>query len=138
MPAYDGTLAYTKRLRELVALLPAADDGSTQDATDVPARLGKVTAALADITRDELAGRRRARRHAHRLRRQCELQTPHQRREQDAFGRAGGAPGALGVNRVERVDGSVEPYGATAAVEMAAGDAFVIETPGGGGYGEPE
>ncbi len=57
LAAYEGTLAYTKRLQELVALLPAADDGSANGVTDVPDRLGKVTAALAAITRDELAGR---------------------------------------------------------------------------------
>ncbi|MDP3371159.1 MAG: hydantoinase B/oxoprolinase family protein [Brevundimonas sp.] len=51
------------------------------------------------------------------------------------FGAAGGEDGAVGVNRIERADGSVEPLGATAEVEMAAGDVFVIETPGGGGFG---
>ncbi|MGX7925114.1 hydantoinase B/oxoprolinase family protein [Tsuneonella sp. HG094] len=50
-------------------------------------------------------------------------------------GLAGGGDGALGVNRVERADGSEETLGATASVEMAAGDVFVIETPGGGGWG---
>ena len=59
------------------------------------------------------------------------------RRRVPPFGLAGGSPGALGINRVERADGRVETYGATAAVEMEIGDAFVIETPGGGGYGEP-
>jgi 5-oxoprolinase (ATP-hydrolysing) len=54
-----------------------------------------------------------------------------------AFGLAGGAPGAVGVNRVERADGSVEPLGHIGQVEMAPGDVFVIETPGGGGYGTP-
>jgi 5-oxoprolinase (ATP-hydrolysing) len=53
------------------------------------------------------------------------------------FGLEGGGPGAVGVNRVERADGSVEPLGATATVEMAPGDVFVIETPGGGGFGTP-
>ena len=52
-----------------------------------------------------------------------------------AFGMAGGAPGALGINRVERVDGSVELLAHIGSAEMAAGDQFVIETPGGGGYG---
>ena len=51
------------------------------------------------------------------------------------FGLAGGKAGAVGVNRVERADGSVEPLGATAEVEMGEGDVFVIETPGGGGFG---
>jgi 5-oxoprolinase (ATP-hydrolysing) len=51
------------------------------------------------------------------------------------FGAAGGEPGAVGVNRVERADGPVQQLGATAEVKMAAGDVFVIETPGGGGFG---
>ncbi len=51
------------------------------------------------------------------------------------FGLAGGEDGAVGVNRVERADGSVEHLDATAEVGMAAGDVFVIETPGGGGFG---
>ncbi len=57
------------------------------------------------------------------------------RRRIAPFGLAGGAPGALGINRIERADGSVETLGATASVEMAPGDLFIIETPGGGGFG---
>ncbi len=52
-----------------------------------------------------------------------------------AFGLRGGAPGAPGVNRVERADGSSETLPASASVDMQADDVFVIETPGGGGYG---
>ncbi|CAN5418015.1 hydantoinase B/oxoprolinase family protein [soil metagenome] len=59
------------------------------------------------------------------------------RRRVAPFGLAGGKPGQRGAARVERADGSVQVLGATDAVEMAAGDAIVIETPGGGGYGEP-
>jgi 5-oxoprolinase (ATP-hydrolysing) len=55
-----------------------------------------------------------------------------------AFGMAGGAPGALGINRVERRDGSVELLGHIGSAAMEPGDVFVIETPGGGGYGEPQ
>ncbi len=54
------------------------------------------------------------------------------------FGVAGGAPGALGRNWVERHDGSREEFGATCAVDMQPGDVFVIETPGGGGFGPPD
>ena len=57
------------------------------------------------------------------------------RRRVPPFGAAGGEPGAVGINSVERVDGKVEVLGSTAEVAMAAGDVFVIETPGGGGYG---
>ena len=58
------------------------------------------------------------------------------RRKVPPFGMAGGAPGMLGINRIERADGRVEILSATATVEMIAGDVFVIETPGGGGYGK--
>ncbi|WP_051849052.1 hydantoinase B/oxoprolinase family protein [Thiomonas sp. FB-Cd] len=52
-----------------------------------------------------------------------------------AFGLAGGEPGALGANRVERANGAVELLGGAASVDMRPGDVFVIETPGGGGFG---
>ena len=51
------------------------------------------------------------------------------------FGLAGGQPGATGRNWIERVDGSVEQFGATHSAEVNAGDVFVIQTPGGGGFG---
>jgi 5-oxoprolinase (ATP-hydrolysing) len=58
------------------------------------------------------------------------------RRKVAPAGLHGGADGALGVNRIERADGSVETLGATASADMQPGDVFVIETPGGGGWGE--
>ena len=45
------------------------------------------------------------------------------------------APGALGINRVERRDGRVELLDHIGSAAMQPGDLFVIETPGGGGYG---
>ncbi len=48
----------------------------------------------------------------------------------------GGEAGKVGRNYVERLDGKVEELGSTATVEMQAGDVFVIETPGGGGFKE--
>jgi 5-oxoprolinase (ATP-hydrolysing) len=51
------------------------------------------------------------------------------------YGMAGGAPAALGRNSVERKDGSVLELQGTDKAEMQPGDVFVIETPGGGGYG---
>ncbi|MBN8843023.1 MAG: hydantoinase B/oxoprolinase family protein, partial [Sphingomonadales bacterium] len=51
-------------------------------------------------------------------------------------GLAGGGDGAPGRNWVERADGSIETLPATGSANLAAGDAFVIETPGGGGYGK--
>ncbi|MDX1510550.1 MAG: hydantoinase B/oxoprolinase family protein [Nitriliruptorales bacterium] len=51
------------------------------------------------------------------------------------FGVAGGGPGASGRNSIERADGGVEELGGDCQVEVAPGDAIVMETPGGGGYG---
>ncbi len=54
------------------------------------------------------------------------------------FGVSGGQPGARGRNWVERADGSREEFGATFQVEMQPGDVFVVQTPGGGGFGTPD
>jgi 5-oxoprolinase (ATP-hydrolysing) len=54
-----------------------------------------------------------------------------------AFGLAGGQPGALGRHWIEHPDGTVTPMAACDSVPVAPGDVFVIETPGGGGYGAP-
>ena len=51
------------------------------------------------------------------------------------YGMAGGAPGALGRNTVERADGRIDSLQGADRAELAAGDAIVIESPGGGGYG---
>ena len=54
------------------------------------------------------------------------------------YGMAGGQPGALGSHWVRHTDGSVTDMQACDSIGVAAGDVFVIETPGGGGYGSPE
>ena len=59
------------------------------------------------------------------------------RRRVAPFGLNGGEAGASGINRVESADGRIEMLSATADVAMTAGDVFVIETPGGGGFGAP-
>jgi 5-oxoprolinase (ATP-hydrolysing) len=58
------------------------------------------------------------------------------RRVVPPYGLAGGAPGGLGRNWVERKDGSREDFGGRKVIEVGAGDVFVIETPGGGGFGK--
>ena len=58
-------------------------------------------------------------------------------RHHGAFGMAGGSPGEVGRNSVERADGSVERLGHIGSAQMQPGDVFVIETPGGGGFGTP-
>ncbi len=60
------------------------------------------------------------------------------RRRVPPRGIAGGGDAAPGRNWVERTDGSIEQLTATESAEMRVGDRFVIETPGGGGYGKPE
>ncbi|MEG3848160.1 hydantoinase B/oxoprolinase family protein [Microcoleus sp. herbarium19] len=57
------------------------------------------------------------------------------RRVVSPCGLNGGDAGKVGRNCVERFDGKVEDLESTATVEMQPGDVFVIETPGGGGYG---
>ncbi|MGH7040944.1 MAG: hydantoinase B/oxoprolinase family protein, partial [Acetobacteraceae bacterium] len=58
------------------------------------------------------------------------------RRNVPPFGLAGGADGAPGRQWVDRADGTREVLSGTARAELAPGDVFVIETPGGGGYGK--
>ena len=53
-----------------------------------------------------------------------------------AFGAAGGEPGLVGINRVERVDGCTEELAHIGQTDMGAGDVFEIHTPGGGGFGK--
>ena len=59
------------------------------------------------------------------------------RRNVPPFGLAGGHDGAAGRQWVERGNGPPEILTGTDRAELEAGDAFVIETPGGGGYGSP-
>ena len=53
------------------------------------------------------------------------------------YGMAGGQPGACGRTYVERADGRVVELAAADSVEVGVGDVLVVETPGGGGYGQP-
>jgi 5-oxoprolinase (ATP-hydrolysing) len=54
------------------------------------------------------------------------------------YGMAGGEPGALGRNYVVRGDGAIEELAGTDERAMNPGDVFVIETPGGGGFGRAQ
>ncbi|MDX2821524.1 hydantoinase B/oxoprolinase family protein [Streptomyces ipomoeae] len=65
------------------------------------------------------------------------VSTLSQHRRIPPYGMAGGAPGALGANRVERADGDVVELGGSDSLDIGPGDVLVIETPGGGGYGPP-
>ena len=59
------------------------------------------------------------------------------RRSEGPFGMAGGAPGLRGEQWVDRADGTRDTLSGTDSAQMAAGDVFVIATPGGGGWGTP-
>ena len=65
------------------------------------------------------------------------VSTLSQHRRVPPYGMAGGEPGALGANRVEHADGTVTELGGSDSADVGPGDVLVIETPGGGGYGQP-
>jgi len=52
------------------------------------------------------------------------------------FGLDGGASAKTGITRIILADGSEESLSGTATVQLKKDDTFVIETPGGGGYGK--
>ena len=53
------------------------------------------------------------------------------------YGLAGGAAGQVGCTWVARADGRVERLEPADETKVDVGDAVIIETPGGGGYGSP-
>ena len=53
------------------------------------------------------------------------------------YGMAGGGLGQVGRNYVLRTGGDSVELPGSAKIETHAGDVFVLETPGGGGYGAP-
>ncbi len=57
-------------------------------------------------------------------------------RDVPPYGMDGGEPGATGRNAVLRTDGSVEELRGADGADMAVGDVFLVETPGGGGFGQ--
>ena len=59
-----------------------------------------------------------------------------QRRSEGPPGAAGGGAGAPGRQWVVRADGTRQELHALDRAELDVGDRFVIETPGGGGYGQ--
>jgi 5-oxoprolinase (ATP-hydrolysing) len=57
------------------------------------------------------------------------------RRQVAPFGMAGGADGKTGRQWIERAAGEIEQLPGIVQFQLAAGDVFVLQTPGGGGYG---
>jgi N-methylhydantoinase B len=58
-----------------------------------------------------------------------------ERRTLPPWGAAGGAPGSVGVNSLVRADGVTERLPAKFTRRVEPGDRLIIETPGGGGWG---
>jgi 5-oxoprolinase (ATP-hydrolysing) len=59
------------------------------------------------------------------------------RRRVAPFGMAGGEPGKTGRQWLEQADGTIEALPGNAEFTLASGALFVLQTPGGGGFGEP-
>ncbi len=60
-----------------------------------------------------------------------------QHRVERPYGIEGGEPGEPGRQTLVRATGQTEPLPSVAGCEVAPGDRLVLETPGGGGWGEP-
>jgi N-methylhydantoinase B len=60
------------------------------------------------------------------------------RRHVNPYGISGGSAGKVGTNYIIKQDNTVKKLDSKATVEMQPGEVFVIETPGGGGYGIPK
>jgi 5-oxoprolinase (ATP-hydrolysing) len=60
-----------------------------------------------------------------------------QHRVEAPYGMAGGGPGTPGRQRLVRATGEVEDLASVDGREVEAGDRLILETPGGGGWGEP-
>jgi N-methylhydantoinase B len=60
-----------------------------------------------------------------------------ERRRDGPYGAQGGAPGQVGINRVIR-DGVETVVGGKVSTQVGAGDRLIVETPGGGGWGDPK
>ncbi|XP_078607993.1 5-oxoprolinase-like isoform X1 [Branchiostoma floridae x Branchiostoma japonicum] len=60
-----------------------------------------------------------------------------ERRAFQPYGLNGGEPGARGMNLVIYNDGRVVNLGGKSSVNLHPGDCFQLQSPGGGGYGDP-
>lgn len=60
-----------------------------------------------------------------------------QHRVEAPYGMAGGGPGTPGRQRLARATGEVEELASVDGREVEPGDRLILETPGGGGWGEP-
>src|SRR5262249_30634191 len=58
-------------------------------------------------------------------------------RDVQPYGLEGGGPGQCGENWVRRLDGSMERLAGAVQTELEPGEAVIIKTPTGGGFGAP-
>jgi 5-oxoprolinase (ATP-hydrolysing) len=65
----------------------------------------------------------------------CAILSSH--RSVPPHGLEGGAPGSLGVTRVRRADGTIETLEGCDQTVLAPGEAVIVTTPTGGGFGKP-
>ncbi len=61
-----------------------------------------------------------------------------QHRVEEPYGMAGGGPGARGRQRLVRASGEVVELGSVDGCHAEPGDRLIVETPGGGGWGEAD
>jgi 5-oxoprolinase (ATP-hydrolysing) len=66
-----------------------------------------------------------------------ELSVLSQHRVEEPYGMAGGGPGARGRQRLVRASGETVELGSIDGCHAEPGDRLIVETPGGGGWGEP-
>ncbi|KAM6412713.1 LOW QUALITY PROTEIN: 5-oxoprolinase [Pluvialis apricaria] len=71
------------------------------------------------------------------FRRATTLSVLSERRALRPYGLRGGSPGAPGLNLLLRRDGRTINLGAKTSVPVEPGDVFHLQTPGGGGFGDP-
>jgi 5-oxoprolinase (ATP-hydrolysing) len=72
-----------------------------------------------------------------RFRERMEVSFLHGHRRTSPYGLAGGEPGRRGENYVHRANGEIEKREGCDQFVCVAGDAIIIRTPSGGGYGRP-
>ncbi|XP_052759152.1 5-oxoprolinase [Galleria mellonella] len=71
------------------------------------------------------------------FRRTVQLSVLTERRAFQPYGMNGGEPGARGLNLLQRADGRLINLGGKASIEAYPGDKYIMNSPGGGGYGRP-
>ncbi|XP_049879808.1 5-oxoprolinase [Pectinophora gossypiella] len=72
------------------------------------------------------------------FRRSVQLSVLTERRAFQPYGMNGGEPGARGLNLLQRADGRLINVGGKASIEAYPGDKYIMNSPGGGGYGTPD